>query len=72
MDDLLGPVRAIRTIRHEDLEKQLFLAHKNANLRSGSRGFQARKDLKAVESKVEASRLLSVAFPAFRGTEFLR
>lgn len=54
-DEPLEPVRAIRKIRHEKLENQLFLAQKNAHLRSGSRGFQARKDLKAAEAKVQAS-----------------
>lgn len=59
-DDPLEPVRAIRKIRHEKLEEQLFLAQKNSNLKSGARGFQARKDLKAAESKLEVSRKLSV------------
>ncbi|PGG97288.1 hypothetical protein AJ79_09274 [Helicocarpus griseus UAMH5409] len=49
------PVRAIRKLRHEGLERELFLAQKNASLRSGSRGMQARKDLKAVELKVSES-----------------
>ncbi|TQB77106.1 hypothetical protein MPDQ_005592 [Monascus purpureus] len=57
-DDPLEPVRAIRKIRHEKLEEQLFLAQKNSNLKSGARGFQARKDLKAAESKLEVSRKL--------------
>ncbi|PKY00201.1 ABC transporter [Aspergillus campestris IBT 28561] len=55
-DDPLIPVRAIRQIRHEQLEYQLFVAQKNASLKSGARGMQARKDLKAVEEKVLASR----------------
>lgn len=46
---------AIRKLRHEQLQKQLFLAQKNANLRSGARGLQARKELKAVEIKVATS-----------------
>jgi len=57
-DEPSQPVRAIRTIRHEQLESQLFLAQKNASLKSGARGLQARKDLKAVEGKVQASREL--------------
>lgn len=57
-DDPFLPVRAIRKIRHEQLENQLFLAQKNASLKSGARGIQARKDLKAVEGKVQASKEL--------------
>lgn len=54
-EEPLEPVRAIRKIRHENLENQLFLAQKNASLKSGQRGFQARKDLKSAEAKVKAS-----------------
>lgn len=57
-DDPFLPVHAIREIRHEQLENQLFLAQKNASLKSGARGIQARKDLKAVEGKVQASKEL--------------
>ncbi|RJE16655.1 ABC transporter [Aspergillus sclerotialis] len=54
-DKPLEPVQAIRKIRHEQNKNQLFLAQKNAGLKSGSRGFQARKDLKSTEAKVESS-----------------
>ncbi|KAL5365498.1 P-loop containing nucleoside triphosphate hydrolase protein [Aspergillus floccosus] len=54
-EDPLEPVLAIRRIRHERTEQQLFLAQKNASLKSGTRGLQARKDLKAVEAKYQAS-----------------
>lgn len=54
-EDSLAPVLAIRKLRHEQLQKKLFLAQKNAHLRSGARGLQARKELKAVETKVAAS-----------------
>lgn len=57
-DEPSQPVRAIRTIRHEQVESQLFLAQKNASLKSGARGLQARKDLKVVEGKVQASKEL--------------
>ncbi|KAJ5625183.1 hypothetical protein N7510_001492 [Penicillium lagena] len=57
-EDPLEPVRAIRNIRFQQMEKQLFLAHKNASLKSGARGLQARKDLKAAELKVDTSREL--------------
>lgn len=58
MENPLQPVRAIRKIRHDEIEKQLFLAQKNANLKSGARGLQARKDLKAVEARLQSSREL--------------
>lgn len=51
----MQPVRAIRKIRHQDAEKHLFLTHKNASLKSGARGLQARKDLKAAEEKLQAA-----------------
>ncbi|EAW22222.1 ABC-F family ATP-binding cassette domain-containing protein [Aspergillus fischeri NRRL 181] len=57
-DDPLAPVRAIRRVRHDEIEKQLFLAQKNASLKSGARGLQARKDLKAAEARYEASKEL--------------
>ena len=55
-EDPSQPVHAIRTIRHERAEKQLFLAQKNASLKSGARGLQARKDLRAAEDKVQVSK----------------
>ncbi|KAF3016639.1 hypothetical protein E8E15_005091 [Penicillium rubens] len=54
-EDPMQPVWAIRKIRHQKAEKHLFLAHKNASLKSGARGLQARKDLKAAEGKLEAT-----------------
>ncbi|KAF3481102.1 ATP-binding cassette sub-family F member 3 [Arthroderma uncinatum] len=54
-EDSLAPVKAIRHLRHEARQHELFLAQKNASLRSGARGLQARKDLKMAESKVEES-----------------
>ncbi|KAL4915489.1 P-loop containing nucleoside triphosphate hydrolase protein [Aspergillus aurantiobrunneus] len=57
-EDPLHPVRRIRALRHDDIQKQLFLAQKNASLKSGARGLQARKELKSVESKLQASKEL--------------
>ncbi|KAK1139372.1 hypothetical protein N8T08_000823 [Aspergillus melleus] len=54
-DDPLQPVHAFRRVQHDTIEKRLFLAQKNAGLKSGARGLQARKDLKSMESKHEAS-----------------
>lgn len=60
-EDPLAPVLAIRKLRHEQLAEQLFLAQKNASIRSGARGLQARKELNAIENRVAASTKLSVA-----------
>jgi hypothetical protein len=54
-EDPIHPVQAIREIRHQQATKKLFLAQKMANLKSGTRGLQARKDLKAAESNLETS-----------------
>ncbi|OJI97160.1 hypothetical protein ASPVEDRAFT_159327 [Aspergillus versicolor CBS 583.65] len=55
-EDPLQPVKGIRKLRHDDIEKQLFLAQKNASLKSGARGLQARKELKSVETKLQTSK----------------
>ncbi|KAI2085109.1 hypothetical protein LOZ36_004277 [Ophidiomyces ophidiicola] len=54
-EDKFGPVRTLRQIQHELLEEDLFLAQKNAALKSGARGLQARKELKVAECKVSDS-----------------
>ncbi|KAK2846427.1 hypothetical protein FQN49_005732 [Arthroderma sp. PD_2] len=54
-EDSLAPVKAIRQLRHEARQHELFLTQKNASLRSGARGLQARKDLKIAENKAEES-----------------
>lgn len=53
--DPYAPVRALRKVRHDRLKKQLFEMDKDARLRSGQRGFQARKALTAFEKIVEES-----------------
>lgn len=58
----MSPVRAIRTIRDEQAQKHLFLAQKNASLKSGARGLQARKDLRVAEDKAKAARDVYVSF----------
>ncbi|KAI1410803.1 P-loop containing nucleoside triphosphate hydrolase protein [Hypoxylon sp. FL1857] len=50
--DSLGALRAFRKIQHRRLQKELFLKDKDARLRSGARGMQARKALIAMEKKV--------------------
>ncbi|GAD95027.1 hypothetical protein PVAR5_3663 [Paecilomyces variotii No. 5] len=49
--DPLQPVFAIRKLRLQQAEEELSLAKKNASFKSGARGLQARKDLKAAEEK---------------------
>ncbi|RCI09677.1 hypothetical protein L249_3789 [Ophiocordyceps polyrhachis-furcata BCC 54312] len=53
--DPYGPVRALRALKHERLRKRLFLLDKEARLRSGARGSQARKALVAFEKVVAES-----------------
>ncbi|KAI0409086.1 ABC transporter [Xylaria palmicola] len=48
----LDAVRSLREIQRERLQKDLFLKAKDAKLRSGARGMQARKALIAAEKKV--------------------
>ncbi|KAI1214095.1 P-loop containing nucleoside triphosphate hydrolase protein [Annulohypoxylon truncatum] len=50
--DSFGTLRAFRKIHHERLQKELFLKDKDARLRSGARGMQARKALTVMEKKV--------------------
>lgn len=49
-----GALHGLRKVRHERLQKELFLKDKDARLRSGARGMQARKALIAMEKEVEA------------------
>ena len=53
--DPLGPVRALRTLKHDRLQQRLFRLDKDARLRSGTRGMQARKALVAFEKVVAES-----------------
>ncbi|KAI7789139.1 ABC transporter [Diaporthe eres] len=54
----LAAVKALRKVKHERLQKQLFVVDKNARLRSGARGMQARKELIAFEKIVAESAAL--------------
>lgn len=56
--DGIRAVRALRTVRHERMQRRLFLLDKMARLRSGARGFAARKELVAFEKEVAASAAL--------------
>ena len=53
--DVYAPVRALRQVRHGRLKKQLFEMDKDARLRSGARGLQARRALAAFEKTVAES-----------------
>ncbi|KAI0110085.1 P-loop containing nucleoside triphosphate hydrolase protein [Daldinia grandis] len=50
--DPFGALRAFRKVHHGRLQKELFRKDKDARLRSGARGMQARKALTAMEKKV--------------------
>ncbi|KAK9476156.1 P-loop containing nucleoside triphosphate hydrolase protein [Lipomyces japonicus] len=52
-NDFLAPVFAIRRIKRDQLEQEYIIAEKSARLRSGSRGFQARKQLLLFEKRIE-------------------
>ncbi|KAI1437137.1 ABC transporter [Xylaria sp. CBS 124048] len=51
-------VRSLRKIRRERLQRNLFLKAKDAKLRSGARGIQARKNLIAMEKAVAEFEIL--------------
>lgn len=50
-------VSVFRTLKHEQLERDLAVAKEIAARRSGTRGMKARKELKKVEEEVEASEI---------------
>lgn len=51
-DDDWSQIRAYRALRYTEMQEQLSEIQKNASLRSGARGSQARKDLVAFEKLV--------------------
>ncbi|KAF5023671.1 hypothetical protein F66182_4237 [Fusarium sp. NRRL 66182] len=53
--DPFSPVRAFRRLRHQKHQERLFRLDKDARLRSGARGMQARKALTAYEKVVAES-----------------
>ncbi|KAM7203500.1 hypothetical protein V8F33_002120 [Rhypophila sp. PSN 637] len=54
-DNPYGALRALRKVRHERMQKRLFVLDKEARLRSGARGSQARKALLEYEKAVAES-----------------
>lgn len=60
--DSLAPVWAYRQLKLERLKRKLFQAERTARLRSGARGYDARKELIVVEKEVaEAEALYALA-----------
>jgi hypothetical protein len=57
----LDALRSLRKVRRERLQKDLFLKAKDAKLRSGARGMQARKALIATEKTVAEFDILYAA-----------
>ena len=53
--DPMAPVSAFRQVSHENLQRDFMEVEKMARLRSGARGFDARKVLIEYERKMEAS-----------------
>lgn len=62
--DTNAPARVVKTLKHENLLKELEDAKKTAQLRSGARGLKARKELKAIELQFEeeTSRYIRLVF----------
>ncbi|KAJ4189785.1 hypothetical protein NW755_005787 [Fusarium falciforme] len=56
--DPFAPVRALRRLKHQKHQQRLFRLDKDARLRSGARGMQARKALTAYEKVVAESNTL--------------
>ncbi|KAG5999829.1 hypothetical protein E4U43_001835 [Claviceps pusilla] len=56
--DPYSPVRALRSLKHDRLKKRLLQLDKDARLRSGARGKQARKALVAFEKVITESETL--------------
>ncbi|KAL2127545.1 hypothetical protein VTI74DRAFT_10563 [Chaetomium olivicolor] len=57
--DPYAALRALRKLRHERMQKRLFVLDKDARLRSGARGLQARKALVEYEKAVAQSAALN-------------
>lgn len=53
--DPYAPVRTLRQLKHEKHQERLFKLQKEASLRSGARGLQARKALVAYEKVIAES-----------------
>lgn len=57
-NDAYAPLRALRRLKHDRIQKKHFLLDKDARLRSGDRGLAARKTLVAFEAIVADSEAL--------------
>ncbi|KAH6634544.1 putative transporter protein [Chaetomium sp. MPI-SDFR-AT-0129] len=58
-NDPYGALRSLRKLRHGRMEKRLFVLDKDARLRSGARGLQARKALVEYEKAIAQSAALN-------------
>ncbi|KAI9744781.1 MAG: hypothetical protein M1818_001706 [Claussenomyces sp. TS43310] len=54
-EDIYASVRALRALEHGRLKREHFWLDKDASLRSGTRGLEARKTLTAFEKRLEES-----------------
>ncbi|KAL2263767.1 hypothetical protein VTK26DRAFT_5174 [Humicola hyalothermophila] len=70
--DPYGALRALRKLRHERMQKRLFVLDKDARLRSGARGLQARKALVEYEKQVAESAVLTEQPPEDISSETLQ
>ena len=55
-EDVRAQARRYRQVRHSRLVRELLEVQNSASLKSGARGLQARKELIAIEKKVEESK----------------
>lgn len=68
-EDPYEALRALRKVRHEKMQKQLFILDKEARLRSGARGLQARKALVEYEKAVaESAARYELSIPIYLST----
>lgn len=65
--DPYGALWALRKLRHERMQKRLFVLDKDARLRSGARGLQARKALSEFEKAVAEHSALYETLAPWRG-----
>ncbi|KAK4034563.1 ABC transporter F family member 3, partial [Parachaetomium inaequale] len=70
--DPYDAIRSLRKLRHERMQKRLFVLDKDARLRSGARGLQARKALVEYEKAVAQSAALNEQSPDDISSETLQ
>ncbi|EMT74673.1 ABC transporter F family member 4 [Fusarium odoratissimum] len=70
--DPYAAVRALRQLKHHRQQQRLFRLDKDARLRSGTRGFQARKVLLAQEKLVRAAQELQIPLMSLKLSQVVR